>query len=230
MIDLKTNDFKAAKELLDGADAILVTASNGLSIAEGYHIFADNEPYRRYFGKFREKYGTNCLIRGVFTPMSKDDKAEYMATVHRYLIEDYHGSKVMEDLLALLEDKPYFVVTSNGDTHFQMNGFDADRIFEVEGNFDGLEERSAEWEAQRQRFARFVQENKDRNVVLFELGIGSRNGLIKAPAMEMAAGNPTWRFITMNMPQEINVPAALAGRSIALTGDIAANFEALLGA
>lgn len=230
MSGLKTNDFREAKRWITEADAILITASNGLSIAEGYHIFADNADYRKYFGKFREKYGTDCLICGVFTPMTEADRAEYMQTVHQYLIDDYSGSEVMKNLLELVKAKLYFIVTSNGDTHFQMNGFDPERIFEVEGNFDGLMERSDQWSAQQQRFSAFVQENAAKRVLLFELGIGSRNQLIKAPTMDIAAKCPTWKFITMNMPHEINVPAILSERTIALTGDIGGNFRALLDA
>lgn len=229
MSEYKINDYTAAAQQLQQADAILVTASNGLSIAEGYHIFADNEDYRKYFGKFRDRYGTDCLIRGVFTPMTPADHREYMQIVHQYLIEDYQGSKVMKDLLRLIQDKPYFVVTSNADTHFQMNGFDPDRIFEVEGNFDGLKEQSAAWNAQQERFSSFLRTYATGQLVLFELGIGSRNGLIKAPTMKMAVQHPSWHYITMNMPREINVPAELASRTIALEGDIANGFETMLG-
>ena len=89
-MEYKVNDYKVAKDWLKNTDAILITASNGLSIAEGYHIFADNGSFRRYFGKFRQKYGTDCLIRGVFTPMTAADHEEYMQTVHQYLIDDYN--------------------------------------------------------------------------------------------------------------------------------------------
>ena len=198
-MEYKVNDYKEAKDWLKNTDAILITASNGLSIAEGYHIFADN-----------------------------GDHEEYMQTVHQYLIDDYHGSEVMKNLLSIVRNKPYFIVTSNGDAHFQMNGFDRDRIFEVEGNFEGLTEGSEEWNGQRQRFYAFLQEYSGQNALLFELGIGSRNQLIKAPMMGMAAEYPSWKFITMNMPGEINVPDALADRTVALTGDIGENLRNLL--
>lgn len=32
-------------------------------------------------------------------------------------------------------NKPYFVVTSNGEGHFEMAGFDADKVYEIEGNW-----------------------------------------------------------------------------------------------
>lgn len=104
-----------AAACLKNADAILITASNGLSIAEGYHIFADNDDFKQYFGDFREKYGIDCLIQGVFAPLSPDEHTRYMKTVHQYLIDDYHGSAVMKNLLKLVQDKDYFIVTSNGD-------------------------------------------------------------------------------------------------------------------
>ena len=73
MAEYKVNDYKEAKDWLKNTDAILITASNGLSIAEGYHIFADDGSFRRYFGKFRQKYGLDSLIRGVSRCVHADD-------------------------------------------------------------------------------------------------------------------------------------------------------------
>ncbi|MGN0193797.1 MAG: hypothetical protein ACI39G_01605 [Pseudoramibacter sp.] len=223
-----TNDFTRARQWIDGADALLITASNGLSITEGYNIFADNADFRHYFGTFRDRYGINSLIRGVFTPMAPEDKKAYLDTVHRFLIDDYSGSTVMQDLRRLVQNQDHFILTSNGGTHFQINGFDPDQIFEIEGNFDGLEEGTPEWEAQRTRFLDFVKRRLPDRVVLFELGIGAKNQLIKAPAMSLAAAHPAWQFITMNLPGEINVPQALDARTVALTGDIGENLNRLL--
>ena len=36
------------------ADAILIGASNGLSITEGLHLFADNATFERLFGDFKQ--------------------------------------------------------------------------------------------------------------------------------------------------------------------------------
>lgn len=223
---METNIQKAGRWLRE-AEALLVTASNGLSIAEGYHIFADNEDFRRYFGRFRDTYGIDCLIRGVFAPLPPVEHEVYMAAVHRYLIEDYHGSDVMKDLLAIIGNKDYMVVTSNGDTHFQMNGFDPERIFEVEGNFDGLAMHSGPWQEEQRRFDKFARDYSQRQLTVLELGIGKGNRLIKQPVMEMVESHPAWRYITLNMPAEILVPDSIADRSLALPGDIAATFAAL---
>lgn len=223
-----TNDLTRARQWIDGADALLITASNGLSIAEGYNIFADDADFRRYFETFRSRYGVDSLIRGVFTPMAPGDKEAYLDTVHRYLIDDYSDSAVMKNLQQLVQNQDHFILTSNGDTHFQINGFDPQQLFEIEGNFDGLKEGTPEWEAQRTRFLDFVQHRLDRRVVLLELGIGAANQLIKAPTMSLAAAHPAWQFITMNLPGEINVPPALDARTIALTGDISENLSRLV--
>lgn len=50
-------DYETIIEKIKEAEAILIGASNGFSIAEGLHIFGDNEDFRRLFGDFREKYG-----------------------------------------------------------------------------------------------------------------------------------------------------------------------------
>lgn len=135
----------------------------------------------------------------------------------------------MRNLQQIINDKPSFIITSNADTHFQINGFDPKAIFEVEGNFDGLTEQSQPWKEQQQRFAKFMNDYADKQVILLELGIGSHNQLIKAPTMQLAQAKG-WHFITMNMPREINVPQELVHNAIALTGDIGENFQKLLNA
>lgn len=217
-----------ANQWIKGADALLVSASNGLSIAEGYHIFADNDDFRRYFGDFREKYGIRCLIQGVFVPMPEPEHRRYMEAVRRYMIEDYSGSSVMKDLKALIGEKDYMIVTSNADTHFQMNGFDPEKVFEIEGNFDDLREGSPKWRVQQERCLAFIRRYSDSTVIQLELGIGARNQLIKAPLMNLVARCPNWRFITLNMPGEINILTTIADRALALPGDIGQTFEMLL--
>ena len=38
-------DIKKVCKWIDGADAVLIGASNGLSITEGLHLFADNQVF-----------------------------------------------------------------------------------------------------------------------------------------------------------------------------------------
>ena len=50
--------------MLRTADAALISASNGLSISEGYNIFANNAAFQRYFGKFTQQYGITSILQG----------------------------------------------------------------------------------------------------------------------------------------------------------------------
>jgi len=222
------NLYQRAMQELERADQVLVSASNGLSIAGGYHIFADNEVFRQYFGKFREQYGIHSILQGFFAPLPQAAHDEFMNQLRKYFITDYQPTAVMQDLKALLAGKDYFVVTSNADTHFQLNGFAADRLFEVEGNFFDLVEGSAEWRQQKERFQAFVQRAEGRRLVVLELGIGARNQLIKAPLMDLVAGYPQAFYITLNLAQEIYIPDKIADRSLGLAGDIGESFRQLL--
>ena len=51
------SDLKKIAEKIKRADAILIGASNGLSITEGLHLFADDQAFRELFGDLKKKYG-----------------------------------------------------------------------------------------------------------------------------------------------------------------------------
>ena len=217
-----------AKQLIDQSDALLISASNGLSIAEGYNIFADDDNFEKYFDHFKILYGINSLIQGVFMQIPTPDHQEFMRKVHQYLIDDYQKTEIFAMLKQIINQKDYFVVTSNADTHFQLNGFDPEKIFEIEGNFDQLEMQSPQWQKQKQRFDQFINEYADKKVVQLELGIGSRNKLIKQPLMKAISQLTSWNYVTLNMANEIMIAPEIKSRSIALSGDIETTFKDLL--
>ena len=59
----------------------------------------------------------------------------YLSCLIEHYSGSYKGSAVMNDLQMIVGDKPYFIVTSNGEGHFELVGFDANRVYEVEGNW-----------------------------------------------------------------------------------------------
>lgn len=58
-------DYQAIAEKIKQADDVLIGASNGLSITEGLHIFADNKAFEDLFGDFKRNYGITCLLHGM---------------------------------------------------------------------------------------------------------------------------------------------------------------------
>ena len=51
------NDYYEIAQKIKDADAILIGASNGLSITEGLNLFADDEAFENLFKDYKEKYG-----------------------------------------------------------------------------------------------------------------------------------------------------------------------------
>lgn len=124
------NIYKAIQE----ADALLIGASNGLSISEGYNIFADDHWFQKNFGDFRSRYGIRNILQGLFFqyPTEESKWAFFSRLISQKCYLEQPGP-VMEDLYRLVGSKDYFIVTSNGEDHFVPAGFDRDKVFEMEG-------------------------------------------------------------------------------------------------
>ena len=222
-----TYNTDRAREAIANADALIIGASNGLSIAEGYNIFADNEMFRSQFGDFRDRYGIRSVLQGCFFDFpTADERKRWNERLIKYWITDYKPSRVMKNLRSIVGDKPYFIVTTNADTHLELSGFDADRVWELEGTFlSGITDHIVA--DKQQYFNDFITRYADRNVVIIELGIGSRNTLIKQPLMRLTAQLPQCTYITLNLPQEIYIPGEIASKSIALPGDLSTTLQDL---
>lgn len=244
------NDIQKAKSWIASADALLIGASNGLSIAEGYNIFASNEMFRQQFGDMQQRFGFMSVIQGCFYQYPTEaDRQEFVSRLVKYWITDYKPSQVMKDLRAVVGDKPYFIITSNADTHLELSGFDAEKVFEIEGTFLNASGEVKDKNAQLQAFLRPYLEQRESNhsplpcrenrehsvgqysvkrLVVLELGIGSRNTLIKQPLMQLVAQLPNALYITLNLERELYIPQEIADRSIGLAGDIAETLHDLV--
>ena len=124
-----------AKKIKD-ANAILIGASNGLSITEGLNLFADDEAFENLFGDYKEKYGFRRILDGFFFRWhTQEEKWGFYSRLINHYSGNYTISPVMEDLKTIVGDKPYFILTSNGEGHFEISGFEPQRVYELEGNW-----------------------------------------------------------------------------------------------
>ena len=73
------NVYQEISQIIKEADGILIGASNGLSIAEGYNIFADDAWFQENMGDFREKYGLRCVLHGFSVPMKVEEKWAFVS-------------------------------------------------------------------------------------------------------------------------------------------------------
>ena len=122
------------KAALQDCDAVVIGAGSGLSTAAGF-IYT-GERFETYFSDFARKYGFRDMYSGGFYPF--DTLEEYWAYWSRYIyINRYQDAPkpVYDDLLKLVQDKDYFVITTNVDHCFQKAGFDKKRLFYTQGDY-----------------------------------------------------------------------------------------------
>lgn len=129
------------KRELDGADAVLIGAGSGLSASAG--LTYSGQRFFRYFADFHAKYGITDIYSGGFYPFGTLE--EYWAWWSRHIYYNRYEQPpltVYENLLSLVKDKNYFVITTNVDHCFQKAGFDKKRLFYTQGDY-GLFQCSA---------------------------------------------------------------------------------------
>ena len=126
--------IKNLQTALSEADTVVIGAGAGLSTSAGF-IYT-GERFERYFSDFAEKYGIQDMYSGGFYPFATLE--EYWAYWSRYIfINRYQNAPkpVYDDLLKLVQDKDYFVITTNVDHCFQKAGFDKKRLFYTQGDY-----------------------------------------------------------------------------------------------
>lgn len=126
------------KEEINTADAIIIGAGAGLSTSAG--LTYSGERFMRYFYDFHNKYGISDMYSGGFYPYKTLE--EYWAWWSRHIYYnryDIISGKPYSDLLSLVENKNYFVLTTNVDHQFQLAGFDKKRLFYTQGDYGLLQ-------------------------------------------------------------------------------------------
>ncbi|MDO5350185.1 MAG: Sir2 silent information regulator family NAD-dependent deacetylase [Lachnospiraceae bacterium] len=129
-----SDKLKQLKTALNDADAVVIGAGSGLSTAAGFTY--SGERFERYFHDFAKKYHISDIYSGGFYPFQTLE--EYWAWWSRHIwVNRYMNAPkpVYEDLLALVQDKDYFVLTTNVDHCFQKAGFDKHRMFYTQGDY-----------------------------------------------------------------------------------------------
>ncbi len=122
------------KKEIETADAIVIGAGAGLSTSAGFTY--TGERFQKYFHDFAEKYRFRDMYSGGFYPFGGLE--EYWAYWSRYIMVNRYmdaPKPVYQELLALVQDKDYFVLTTNVDHCFQKAGFDKKRLFYTQGDY-----------------------------------------------------------------------------------------------
>ncbi len=129
-----SDNIRRLREALDAADAVVIGAGAGMSTSAGFTY--TGERFERYFSDFAAKYSFRDMYSGGFYPFSEPE--EFWAYWSRYIfINRYMDAPkpVYDNLLALIKDKDYFVITTNVDHCFQKAGVDKNRLFYTQGDY-----------------------------------------------------------------------------------------------
>ena len=261
------------KAKFESADAVLVGIGAGMSTAAG--LTYSGERFHKYFDDFHQKYNITDMYSGGFYPF--ESLEEFWAWWSRHVFYNRYDVEVgspYKDLMELLKDRNYFVITTNVDHQMQMAGVDKSRFYYMQGDYglfqcskpchdktydneseiramirdqkdmkipseliphcpkcgepmamnlriDSTFAQDTGWYAAQNQYANFVDENKDKNILLLELGVGYNTPtIIKYPFMRMTHNNSHALYVPVNM-EKPPVPIEIAKQTISFADDIA---------
>ena len=129
-----SDEIKRLKKAVEEADAVVIGAGAGLSTSAGF--IYNGERFEKYFADFGKKYGFQDMYSGGFYPYEMPEEMwaywSKFIFVNRYMDAP---KPVYDQLLTLVKDKDYFVITTNVDHCFQKAGFDKKRLFYTQGDY-----------------------------------------------------------------------------------------------
>ena len=122
------------RRALGAADAVVIGAGAGLSAAAGFTY--SGKRFEQHFADFIRQYGFTDMYTGGFYPFASLE--EHWAYWSRYIwINRYEDAPkpAYQNLLRLVQDTDYFVLTTNVDRCFQKAGFAKERLFYTQGDY-----------------------------------------------------------------------------------------------
>ena len=130
----RNEQIERLKKEIESADAIVIGAGAGLSTAAG--LTYSGERFEKYFRDFAARFGIQDMYSGGFYPFPDEETRWAWWARHIYYNRYIDPPKdVYGKLLALVQDKDYFVITTNVDHQFQRAGFDKKRLFYTQGDY-----------------------------------------------------------------------------------------------
>lgn len=272
--------IERAKNWIKNADAILIGAGAGLSTSAGLEYAGKR--FENNFKDFIQKYHfTDMYAAGFYDFHTEEEKWAFWAK-HMYVNDIGIGTtKLYKDVLELMKNKKYFIITTNVDDQFYKAGVDKAKVFATQGSYRYIQCKEAchnrlydatelvkemvektkdckiptelvpicpvcgekmdvhvrvnanfvqddDWYKQDEKYGEFLDNTKDKNIVLLELGVGFNTpGIIRIPFEQMTYQNANWKLIRINK-NESSTFLDINDKSILIQGDIKEIVDLLL--
>ncbi len=127
--------IKKAKEQIENADAILITAGAGMGVDSGLPDFRGDEGFWEAYPVIRD-FGYSFIDMANPAWFETNPHLAWAFYGHRLNLyratTPHNGFHLLKELVATKKD--YFIFTSNVDGQFQKAGFDEERIYECHGS------------------------------------------------------------------------------------------------
>ena len=122
------------RQLIADTDYVLIGAGAGLSAAAGLDYAG--EDFRQEFREWINRYGITDLYSASFYPFKTDEERWACWAKHIWYARYRPGPlPLYRQLLEVVKEKNYFVITTNVDGQFSKTGFAQDRIFATQGDY-----------------------------------------------------------------------------------------------
>ena len=130
-----TESITRITDALRAADCVLIGAGAGLSTSAGYDYAGAR--FLKYFSDFHTRFGIEDIYSGGFYPFPSREMfwAWWSRSIYVNRYAPMPKSDVYPNLLHLVREKDYFVLTTNVDHAFQRTGFDKERLFYTQGDY-----------------------------------------------------------------------------------------------
>lgn len=248
---MSTVNYLKIKKLIQNADAIVIGAGAGLSSSAGINYSEEN--FKKNFPELVSTYGMTDMYTSSFYEFdTEEERWSYWAKHIYYSLIAPPPLEAYKNLLEIVKDKNYFVITTNVDGQFAKSGFDQTRVFEVQGSYgkmqcsvgchnklydntelvkkmlkgkdslkvdgklvpkcpvcgrkmeinirkDAFFVEDDHWQKQSNVYEKFINDNKNKKLVLIELGVGFNTpGIIRFPFEQLAYTNDNVTLIRIN--------------------------------
>jgi NAD-dependent SIR2 family protein deacetylase len=191
-------EIERLRKEIETAGAIIIGAGAGLSTSAG--LTYSGERFEKYFPDFADRFGIEDMYSGGFYPFPDNETRWAWWARHIYFNRYIDPPKpVYRDLLELVRDKDYFVITTNVDHQFQKADFDKNRLFYTQGDYglfqtadgrNGKTYDNEEWVMRAMEAQGFVRDD---------------NGVFQ----------PVYGKLSMRIPSELT-PRSPEGRAVAM--------------